>query len=37
MDMMKNQYHSRVLELTKEITKLEKEKQLTLDNPDALS
>lgn len=27
MDMMKNQYHSKVLELTKEITKLEKEKQ----------
>lgn len=37
MDMMKNQYHSKVLELTKEITKLEKEKQHHLENPDALS
>ena len=37
MDMMKNQYHSKVLELTKEITKLEKDKQNTLENPDALT
>ena len=37
MDMMKNQYHQKVLELTKEITILEKEKAETLNNPDALS
>lgn len=37
MDMMKNQYHQKVLELTKEITALEKDKAEALNNPDALS
>lgn len=37
MDMMKNQYHQKVLELTKEITTLEKDKAEASHNPGALS
>jgi len=37
MDMMKNQYHQKVLELTKEITTLEKDKAEASHNPGAPS